>query len=110
MLQILKDVALVGAIMLYLVPSIEADTRERDDASAITLVNVLLGWTVIGWFAALSWARRPVSESQLAHVTAGARRAIARATIARIVARAGNRSALPHRPVGDRSAVPGACR
>jgi Superinfection immunity protein len=87
MLQLLEGVAFLAALNLYLVPAIVADARERDDAFAITLVNVLLGWTVIGWFAALVWARHPVSERRLLHIARRSRRAIARVTIEKIVAR-----------------------
>jgi hypothetical protein len=108
MLQIFEGVAFLGAVTLYLVPAIEADARERDDAVAITLVNVLLGWTVIGWFAAFVWARHPVSERRLSHVASGARRAAARATIEKIVAHAGTRAALEHRLGANRRVLPGA--
>jgi hypothetical protein len=80
--------------MLYLAPAIIADARNRKDAVAVTVVNVLLGWTVVGWFAALVWARHPVSERRLNHVTKNSRRAIARITIDSIVTRAQNRSRL----------------
>jgi hypothetical protein len=56
MLQILEGAAIIAALSLYLIPSIEADAREHKDAFAITLVNILLGWTVVGWFAARAWA------------------------------------------------------
>jgi hypothetical protein len=52
------------------------------------MVNVLLGWTVIGWFAALIWARHPVSDRRLKHFAKRAHRAVARVTIDAIVARA----------------------
>lgn len=41
---------------LYLLPSIEAYRRDRSNAQSIALVNVLLGWTLLGWVAALVWA------------------------------------------------------
>lgn len=86
--------ALVGALMLYLAPAIIADARERKDAFAVTVVNILLGWTIIGWFAALVWARHPVSDRRLTHVAKRAKRAVARVTIDALVSRVRSRNAL----------------
>ena len=41
---------------LYFLPSIIAKTRNNSNTTAITLLNLFLGWTVIGWIAALIWA------------------------------------------------------
>lgn len=38
---------------LYLLPWAIAVTRGKSDQAIILLINVLLGWTVIGWIAAL---------------------------------------------------------
>jgi hypothetical protein len=42
--------------VLYLVPSFVAVVRQRPNMHTIFGVNLLLGWTVIGWIAALLWA------------------------------------------------------
>ncbi|WP_168791960.1 superinfection immunity protein [Paraburkholderia aromaticivorans] len=88
MSKIIEGVAVLGALMLYLAPAMIADARERKDAFAVTMVNILLGWTVIGWFAALIWARHPVSDRRLKQFAKRAHRAVARITIDSIVARA----------------------
>jgi hypothetical protein len=44
----------VGLAFLYLIPALVGATHHN--ATAIALLNVLLGWTVIGWIAALIWA------------------------------------------------------
>lgn len=50
-----------GALMLYMLPSIISE--KHHNYSAITVLNVLLGWTVIGWIVALIWAlTKPQSE------------------------------------------------
>ena len=85
MTQYVQALVVVGALVLYLVPSLEADAREHDNALAITVFNVLLGWTVIGWIAAWQAARSPASAARLAHVARRARLAVARATVDRIV-------------------------
>jgi hypothetical protein len=43
-------------IALYFVPSIIAAYREHRDRLAILMLNILLGWTAVGWIAALVWA------------------------------------------------------
>ncbi|RKE38714.1 T4 superinfection immunity protein [Paraburkholderia sp. BL23I1N1] len=92
MLKIIEGAVFLGALVLYLVPAMIADAREREDAFAVTIVNILLGWTVIGWFAALVWARHPVSDRRLKHFARRAQRAVARVTIDAIVARAESRA------------------
>jgi Superinfection immunity protein len=42
------------AILLYFVPSILA--HKKRDFPVIFVVNLLFGWTVIGWIIALVWA------------------------------------------------------
>jgi hypothetical protein len=41
-------------ILLYFLPSIIG--QDKKDALGIFLVNLLLGWTVVGWVVALLWA------------------------------------------------------
>jgi hypothetical protein len=43
-------------LALYLIPSIIACRRKHNNAVPIILLNAVLGWTLIGWFAALIWA------------------------------------------------------
>jgi hypothetical protein len=97
MLNLIEVAAGVAALMVYLAPAMIADARERKDAFAVTIVNVLLGWTVIGWFAALLWARHPVSDRRaLKHFTRRAQRAVAKVTIDALVARVeGRANAIP---------------
>ena len=40
----------------YLVPALTAMVRGRQNAGGIFVLNLLLGWTVIGWVLALVWA------------------------------------------------------
>jgi hypothetical protein len=42
--------------VMYFLPSILAFARSKRDATAILLLNIFLGWTVIGWVVALVWA------------------------------------------------------
>ncbi len=42
--------------VLYFLPAIIAFVREKRDAVSILVLNLLLGWTAIGWVIALVWA------------------------------------------------------
>ena len=41
---------------MYFLPSILAFARNKRDTTAIVLLNLFLGWTMIGWVVALVWA------------------------------------------------------
>ena len=43
-------------IAIYFLPTILALYRNCHATSFIAIVNVLLGWTIVGWFGALGWA------------------------------------------------------
>lgn len=40
----------------YMLPTIEAWLRESNNLPAIAAVNFFLGWSLLGWVAALVWA------------------------------------------------------
>jgi hypothetical protein len=52
----------VGFVLLglclaaYFIPSIVAMIRSHRQGAAIFLLNLLLGWTLVGWVVALVWA------------------------------------------------------
>jgi hypothetical protein len=48
-------VLLVIGFIVYFLPAIIAN-RRHPNATAITVVNLFLGWTLVGWVAALVWA------------------------------------------------------
>jgi hypothetical protein len=45
-------------IVMYFLPSIIALARSKRDILAIFLLNLFLGWSIIGWFVALIWAAK----------------------------------------------------
>lgn len=55
------------ALLLYLLPTLIAAARNCRHADAIFALNLLLGWTVIGWLAMFTWAlvddKAPMSDS-----------------------------------------------
>ena len=42
--------------VLYFLPAIIGFARSKRDAVSILVLNLLLGWTAIGWVIALVWA------------------------------------------------------
>jgi hypothetical protein len=50
----------IGSLALYLMPLVIGMVRRVPDIEAVAAVNVLLGWTFIGWVAALAMALRSV--------------------------------------------------
>ncbi|HSU19889.1 MAG TPA: superinfection immunity protein [Acidobacteriaceae bacterium] len=55
---------LFGGVFLYFLPSVIARSRRVVAQTGIVLVNLFLGWTVLGWFGALIWACTAESEAQ----------------------------------------------
>ena len=57
----LKDVAIVLgvaflALTIYFYPVITAINKKHPDVASLFVVNLLFGWTFIGWGLALAWA------------------------------------------------------
>ena len=49
---------LAGMVLLiiYLLPAINGYSKKHGSRAMILVVNVLLGWTLIGWVIALAWS------------------------------------------------------
>jgi hypothetical protein len=47
---------LIILAVLYFLPGITAYARGHMSAAAIVALNLLLGWTLIGWVAAMVWS------------------------------------------------------
>lgn len=45
-------------VIVYLAPSYVAHDRKAPSLGTVVVVNVLLGWTVVGWIVALAMAYR----------------------------------------------------
>ena len=53
----LIGLAMLGLVILvYFLPSIVAWDKGRANLTAIAILNLLLGWTFVGWVVALVWA------------------------------------------------------
>lgn len=59
---------LVLLVGLYLLPAVVAHDRDHPSTLGIAVLNVLLGWTFLGWVIALVWA---FSGTKPAPVAAG---------------------------------------
>ena len=46
----------VAGLLVYLLPTELAIYRDCKSTAWIVAVNLLLGWTIFGWFAAMGWA------------------------------------------------------
>ena len=44
------------ALVFYFLPTVIATSNKHKNAAAIFVVNLLLGWSLIGWVVALAWA------------------------------------------------------
>ena len=51
------------ALAIYFIPLIVAKIRRHDNIVAIAILNIVLGWTFLGWLAALLWSLNSDVES-----------------------------------------------
>jgi len=56
---------LAVAVALYFLPAIVASRRDHPNAASIMLLNLLLGWTLLGWIGALVWSASAISPPPL---------------------------------------------
>jgi hypothetical protein len=47
---------IVFGLAIYFIPSVVACVNKKDNAGAIVLLDIFLGWTFVGWVIALVWA------------------------------------------------------
>jgi len=53
---VLGLLAVILIFTLYFLPSLIAFIRQHKNKLAIFLLNLLLGWTVLGWVVSLVWS------------------------------------------------------
>jgi Superinfection immunity protein len=49
-------VAFLCGVAMYFMPAIVAHHRQHVSSGKIFLINLLLGWSVIGWVVCFAWA------------------------------------------------------
>jgi hypothetical protein len=58
-MKILKNLLLILLSVLtvgYFIPTTIAGIRKRTNTASIFVLNLFLGWTIIGWVVALTWS------------------------------------------------------
>ncbi len=58
---------LIAFLMIYLLPVGIAFQRRHRDRLAITAIDILLGFTVLGWIAALIWSLTGAVDAPCTH-------------------------------------------
>lgn len=43
-------------VLIYFLPTLIGVLRKKANSTSIFVVNLFLGWTVIGWVVCLAWA------------------------------------------------------
>jgi hypothetical protein len=58
----MTGILLLNALAIYLIPCFVAFKRSHPQQGSIIIINILLGWTFIGWVVALAWACSSIPE------------------------------------------------
>ena len=57
MVEVINGLLLLGTGMfIYFLPAIVAGFRNHHHTAGIIILNFFLGWTLIGWVAAMVWS------------------------------------------------------
>lgn len=60
---VLEIIGLLALAVLHFAPTFIAVSRRHPRRIAIFVINLLFGWTIIGWIVALAWALAPPREA-----------------------------------------------
>jgi len=55
---------LLAVLFIYMLPTLVAFGREHPRRLDITVVNIIIGWTLIGWLVVFFWAALSRVEDQ----------------------------------------------
>jgi hypothetical protein len=78
--KLVANLFFFAAPALYFLPTIEGKLRDQPNIVPIALVNLFLGWTVIGWVVAMAWgcaARQERVQAVPTHTPVAARPEVA---------------------------------
>lgn len=78
----------LAAPALYLLPIYEAWKKKHPNLTAIALVNIFLGWSLIGWVIAVVWAHKKPEPVMLTPTTVGTTTAPTASTVSAAPVRA----------------------
>ncbi|MBS3025541.1 superinfection immunity protein [Acidiphilium multivorum] len=59
----MSGLLLIGVLVAYFLPTTVATMRRHRNGPAILILNLFLGWTFIGWVAALVWSATDATKS-----------------------------------------------
>ena len=62
MMQIVTFILVTTGLIIYFLPSLIAAGRTHHQSKAILALNLLLGWTLLGWVGAMVWAFTAVDQ------------------------------------------------
>ena len=54
--------------IMYWLPTIIAIARQAHSALGVFILNLLLGWTILGWIIALVWSLAAENRAVIVHV------------------------------------------
>lgn len=57
-------IELLLAIIIYMIPTVIALARDIPQRSTVAVVNIIFGWTLIGWVIAFIWALMAETRSE----------------------------------------------
>jgi uncharacterized membrane protein len=57
---------LMAIVLIYMLPTFIAFGREHPRRQDVAVVNIILGWTLIGWLVAFLWATLAETPDELA--------------------------------------------
>jgi len=57
-------VELLLALILYMLPTLIAFARDVPQRFLINVLNIILGWTLIGWIVCFLWALMAETETE----------------------------------------------
>ena len=58
------DALLCLGLLMYFVPAVNGYCRGHHNAGPIMIINLFLGWTLVGWVVALAWSATTVASSK----------------------------------------------
>lgn len=64
LLVLVAAVVIAVGVHLYMLPAIIAYDRRHPQRQAILVLNLLLGWSCLGWLAAMVWAWTHAQSAQ----------------------------------------------
>lgn len=63
--KVFAGIFFLSAVCLYFLPSIEASLRSHENKTSVVMLNLLLGWTFIGWVVAYIWSMKKPLVQQI---------------------------------------------